>query len=55
MLKQGLLVREDPSIMTEVNEDSEKRQKVDGDLGDAWDTLVKGSDCDDECIGRFRQ
>jgi len=30
--------------------DSEKHQKVDGDLGDAWDTLVKGSDCDDKCV-----
>ncbi|OJA15175.1 hypothetical protein AZE42_05410 [Rhizopogon vesiculosus] len=29
---------------------SEKHQKVGDGLGDAWDTLVKGSDCDDECV-----
>jgi len=52
MLKRGLPFREDPSIMTEVDEDSEKHQKVDGDLGDAWD---KGSDCDDKCVRRFRR
>ncbi|KAG1798854.1 uncharacterized protein HD556DRAFT_1460022 [Suillus plorans] len=37
---------EDPSIMTEVDENLDKHEKGDGDLGDSWDTLVE----DDECM-----
>jgi hypothetical protein len=49
MLKQDLLFREDPSIMTEVEADLGKGQKNDNALpvGDSWDVLVEDLDGED--------
>jgi len=50
MLKRGLLFREDPSIMKEVGEDSEKKQKGDSDSGNQWDTFVEDLDSEDDSV-----
>jgi hypothetical protein len=50
MLKRGLLFREDPSVIVEVGEDSEKNQKGGGDSGNQWGAFVEDLDSEDECV-----
>jgi hypothetical protein len=48
MFKRGLLFHEDPSIMTELEDDLDSPQKADGGTGEPWDALVEDLDAEDE-------